>query len=119
MDIAKCGRERRDLIREADERFASALQVAKHQCGGFLRSQIRAAIQFEMVAAGYKAVGLSLFAVSCLRNAVGIWMLIDESERLKTCREMTDEIEQERQTDVWPTLDDENSEDGKGPHHDA
>ncbi len=40
MDIAKCGRERRDLIREADERFETAVQVAKHQCGGFLRSQV-------------------------------------------------------------------------------
>jgi len=109
MDIAKCGRERRDLIRDADERFASALQITKHQCGGFLRSQIRAAIQFEVVAADYKAVGLSLFAVSCLRNAVGIWMLIGEPERLKRCREMIDEINQKRQTDVWPTFDDENS----------
>ena len=109
MDVTKCGRERRQLIREADERFASALQVAKHQCGGFLRSQVRAAIRFEMVSADYKAVGLSLLALSSLREAYGIWMLIESSDRLERCRESIAEIEQERQTDAWPTLDDESS----------
>ena len=107
MEIAKCGRERRQLIREADKRLASAHQVAKHQCGGFLRSQVRAASQFEMVSEDYRAVGLSLFALSCLREAYGIWMLTESSDRLKRCRESIAEIEQERQTDTWPTLDDE------------
>jgi hypothetical protein len=117
MDIAKCGRERRDLIRDADEQFESVQYILQRQWRGFFCSQIRAAIQFEMVATDYKAVGLSLFAVSCLRNAVGIWMLIDEPERLKTCREMIDEINQERQTDVWPTLDDDTPRHRKGPDH--
>ena len=109
MDIAKCGRERRDLIRKADQRSETILQTMKHQCGGFFRSQIRAAIQYEMVAADYKAAGLSLFAVSCLRNAAGIWMLIDDPERLKKCRARIAKINQEQRTDVWPTLDHESS----------
>lgn len=109
MNIAKCGSERRHLIRKADQRSEAVLQTMKHQCGGFLRSQIRAAIQYEMVAADYKAVGLSLLALSSLREAYGIWMLIDEPERLKACRARIAKINQERQTDVWPTLDDESS----------
>ncbi|MEN9666059.1 MAG: hypothetical protein RLZZ326_2422 [Planctomycetota bacterium] len=107
MEIARCGRERRQLIHEADMRLASAHQVAKTQCGGFLRSQVRAASRFEMASEDYRAVGLSLSALSSLREAYGIWMLIDDPERLKTCREMIDEINQERQTDVWPTIDDD------------
>jgi hypothetical protein len=119
MEIAKCGRERRDLIREADKRLASAHQVAKHQCGGFLRSQVRAASRFESVSADYRAVGLSLSALSSLREAYGIWMLIEDPERLKTCREMIDEINQEQRTDVWPTLDNEPPQHRKGPNHEA
>ena len=109
MEIAKCGRERRHLIRKADQRSETVLQTMKHQCGGFLRSQIRVAIQYEMVAADYKAVGLSLLALSSLREAHGIWMLIESSDRLNRCRESIAEIEQERQTDAWPTIDDESS----------
>jgi uncharacterized protein (DUF1810 family) len=60
-----------------------------------------------MASEDYRAVGLSLSALSSLREAYGIWMLIDDPERLKTCREMIDEINQERQTDVWPTIDDD------------
>ena len=109
MDIAKCGRERRDLIRKADQRSKTVLRTMKNQCGGFLRSQVRAAIRYEMVAADYKAVGLSLLALSSLREAHGIWMLIESSDRLKRCRESIAEIEHEGLTDAWPTLDDESS----------
>ena len=86
MDIAKCGRERRDLIRKADKRLETVPRTMKNQCGGFLRSQIHAAIQYELVAADYKAAGLGLASVACLRKAAGIWMLIDDQERLKACR---------------------------------